>query len=90
VICRSIPGVGIVCSGRSRSFRCQASGCKNPATALCDAELGPLRGTKQRTCSARLCDDHRHRVGPDRDLCPFHAPAKAEPRQGDLFGGGRR
>jgi hypothetical protein len=88
VTCHSVPGVGIVCSGRGRSFRCQVIGCTRPATALCDHELGG--GTKQRTCSARLCDEHRHRAGADRDLCPFHAPAQTAPRQGDLFGGGRR
>jgi hypothetical protein len=38
-----------------------------------------------RTCDMRLCSLHLVRVGPGRDLCPFHARHDGQPRQGDLF-----
>lgn len=53
----------IVCS-RDRS-RCHV--CGKPATSLCDA-------TKRDgyPCDAPMCEEHRHRVGEDTDVCKYH------------------
>jgi len=72
VRCQPIPG-GMICTSR-RNLKCQVKGCGKGAVALCDHLLEPhQRGTKKRSCDARLCADHRVRVGDNRDLCPFHA-----------------
>jgi hypothetical protein len=50
--------------------------CGRMAPYLCDATV-ETRGQKvTRTCDAPMCERHRTNVGPDRDLCPKHAPAK--------------
>lgn len=56
----------IVCT-RGRGWRCER--CSRSSTALCDYVLWPARGGKRATCSARLCDEHRLRLGEDRDYC---------------------
>lgn len=45
--------------------------CPFPAVALCDYPLGGGR-----TCSARICSDHRAAAGA-LDFCPAHAPERA-------------
>lgn len=92
--CIKIPvpgGVAVVCTGGGgRRLKCQVRGCTRGVVALCDHVLDPYaRGTKRRTCDARLCDEHRVRVGANRDLCPFHGEG-AQPRQCELFPQGGR
>lgn len=52
------------------SMRCCAI-----STTLCD---WPLEGGG--TCDAPLCNDHAQEIGPDRHLCPLHAPRQSELR----------
>lgn len=42
--------------------------CPFPTVALCDYPIG-----KGRTCSAKICSEHRTKAGPDLDHCPAHA-----------------
>lgn len=49
--------------------------CIGAVVALCDHRKPGSR----RTCSARLCEQHRTRVGPDLDVCPNHRSAEALP-----------
>lgn len=84
--CRSFKadGVqGILCGGRApRPLRCSQKAivrpararwagaserCLFPAVALCDYPTG-----KGRTCSAKICGDHRTERG-GVDFCPAHA-----------------
>lgn len=72
-----LPGGGgaIVCRGRTRAARCQIRQCRRSGEALCDY---PLEGYQDgRTCDVRVCDLHRTQTGPDTDLCPYHARARA-------------
>ena len=59
-------GSAIIC-GRGRRTYCEHTGCGAPSTKLCD---GP--GTIGGTCDKRMCDEHAHNIGPDRDLCSVH------------------
>lgn len=43
--------------------------CAKLHSKLCDWPMDD-KGTK--TCDKKLCDDHAHNVGPDRDYCPEH------------------
>jgi len=47
--------------------------CLGISSLLCD---WPLEGGG--TCDAPLCPDHATAIGPDRHLCPLHAPRAAE------------
>ncbi len=61
--------VGFICGrGRPPAKRCQW--CGRPAPYLCDGPASPPK----RTCDAPLCETHRTNTGPERDLCPDHAP----------------
>jgi len=42
--------------------------CGRISVALCDEPLRHSAGT----CSAPICERHRTKIGPDRDLCPRH------------------
>ncbi len=66
----NLPGGGsaIVCTPRGKQRRCRW--CMRWHTKLCDAPKG------KGTCDAPMCDDHATPDGPDRDLCPTHAPRK--------------
>ena len=81
----NLPGEGraIVCGPRLRKQPepkpCVS--CGKPSTALCDWRISPDEDAKRRkgqkrrkdpTCDAALCDEHRYRIGPNRDLCPPH------------------
>lgn len=50
--------------GTSTTFRCCAI-----SSFLCD-----YVGFSGQTCDAPLCEQHAHQTGPDRHLCPEHAP----------------
>lgn len=50
----------------------KACRCMAISTILCD---WPVEGG---TCSAPLCEEHAHQVGPDRHLCPIHARLQRE------------
>ena len=55
--------VGFSCSrGRPGCDTCGA-----PSVALCDYPVASGTGG---TCDARMCERHRHRVGPGVDYCP--------------------
>ncbi len=71
--------VAIVCSrGRKPGPPCRTCGSDSPY--LCDF---PLKGRAAgRTCSAPMCEKHRHSLGPNVDYCPTHARMHAE--QGKL------
>lgn len=65
-----ISGVtGIACyRGGKAQPRCGLPGCNFIADYLCDGPGSKPRGRK--TCDMPLCENHRHNVGPERDLCP--------------------
>jgi hypothetical protein len=69
--CRAIPlaaGVVVIaCSRGQRVASCSVPGCGKPHVALCDWPTKPGK-----TCDAKLCEQHRHPVGPDADYCPPH------------------
>jgi hypothetical protein len=54
-------------SGTAGCAPCRQAGRQRAAVALCD---GPRPDHTSRTCDTPLCGEHRHRVGPIRDLCP--------------------
>jgi hypothetical protein len=58
--------VAIVCSRSRKAAKCQF--CQEPHTRLCDYPVAPGK-----TCDAKLCGWHAHRVGPEKDYCPTHA-----------------
>jgi hypothetical protein len=55
--------------GRGGRLEAGPGSCPFPAVALCDYPLG-----KGRTCGAKICGDHRTKIG-DSDHCPAHAGA---------------
>jgi len=63
--------VGIVCTRGGRDTR-PCRWCGNPRVALCDFPILGARGAT--TCSAPMCQEHRHpvRPGADLDYCPDH------------------
>jgi len=59
-------GVMIVCSrGKNSVTPCRQ--CGDFAVALCDWPVG-----SGKTCDVPLCDEHRHPIGENLDLCPVH------------------
>lgn len=50
--------------------------CGRQAPYLCDGPIGSTHGGRVLTCDAPMCERHRTPSGPNRDLCPKHAPAK--------------
>ena len=44
-----------------------------PATLLCDFEIGRTLGGDPITCDANVCVHCAKRVGPDKDFCPKHS-----------------
>ena len=54
--------VGIMCT---RTVRCHV--CGKPHTALCDATKA-----NGKPCDLPMCDDHKHTVGVDTDVCRYH------------------
>lgn len=56
--------------------------CSKDSVALCDEPIGG-RATPGKTCDARMCGEHRARVGPNLDRCPLHRPL--EPHQERLI-----
>lgn len=60
--------VGIACS-RRKNTRCHV--CGKPMTALCDATR-----KDGRPCDNPMCDEHKHTVGPDVDVCEYHNSPK--------------
>jgi len=74
-----------LCGVRARAERCSVSGCKGKVVALCDAP-----GTGRRTCDRRLCEEHRARVGQNRDHCPEHAGQQTLGLEAPLGGAGHK
>lgn len=77
---RRVPGgVAMLCSRgprpRPRVLPCQEAGCAYPHVALCDG-LKAGGGT----CDRRMCGQHRHVIGRDRDLCPSCWETAGRPR----------
>lgn len=62
----NVLGSAIICGGR-KVHRCQVLGCTRTSEALCDWSYG-----RHATCDMRLCSQHRHAVGRNRDYCPNH------------------
>lgn len=57
--------IGITCSrGKARNV-CHV--CGQPMVALCDATR-----KDGNPCDLPLCEEHRHRVGVDTDVCDYH------------------
>ncbi len=72
-------GQPVIMCGRDRVHACGV--CQAPADWLCDWKV------KGGTCDVPMCDEHRHNVGEDRDLCFRHMNAwKVHPAnaQGEL------
>jgi hypothetical protein len=69
--------------GGKRPERKKCAWCDKWSTKLCDYRLSPAaQVTHVKTCDAPMCDEHAHRIGPDRDLCPNH---KDRVEQRELF-----
>lgn len=63
----------IICGRGGRKARARCEFCHATVhELLCDFVI-PSKGTKERTCSRRMCRDCAQHVGEDRDLCPPHA-----------------
>lgn len=56
--------IGVKCSRREQTTCIE---CGGPMVALCDATKKD--GT---SCDAPMCEKHRHKVGPDTDVCKYH------------------
>lgn len=70
--CTPIPG-GVACSRGRRGAPCDEPGCQRAHVALCDFQLeGDKAG---RTCDRKMCREHRHPVGANRDYCTPHFEA---------------
>jgi hypothetical protein len=66
----------IVSARRAAQGVCQVEGCGSIlGVALCDEPVGA-----RRTCDLRLCEEHRVRVGHNRDRCPRHGAGKVMAR----------
>src|SRR5579871_467148 len=66
-------GAFIACRMRSatkRCWPCAKAGRKREALALCDGPRPPASRATTSTCDMPICEEHRTRVGPGRDLCP--------------------
>ena len=65
----------IVCGSRRTRKKCKW--CGAPATKLCDhVTSSPAQIMHRKMCDAPMCDRHAKSIGPEKDLCPFHARAK--------------
>lgn len=64
--CTPYPVNGIICGPRRRMAPCYL--CRKAHTHLCDYPT-----FDEKTCSRKLCGDHRVKGGPGRDYCPAHA-----------------
>lgn len=66
----------IVCGRGPKPKPCASPGCTKPSVALCDWRLHKLVDGKReytgKTCDAPMCEQHRNRVGTDKDLCAPH------------------
>lgn len=83
----AIPGGGHAIVKVANQPRKRCHFCPEWSVALCDG-LDPSH--KSGTCDRRMCEFHRHTVGPNQDLCPdcMKAGKKAVPAavQNGLFG----
>jgi hypothetical protein len=79
----NLPGFGkaFVCRSGHRRKPAPCVVCGKASTALCDWRLTSEQEHRRRpgkkprkdpTCDAALCEEHRYRIGPNRDLCPEH------------------
>lgn len=68
-------GQAWICGGRGRRPTCKVPNCGRPQAALCDFPID--RRGKRGTCDASMCEEHRTKVGPNRDHCPAHAKVKS-------------
>lgn len=59
--------VAIVCGVGRTAKPAPCAHCAKVHTKLCDWPV-----EKDKTCDKKLCDEHAHNVGPDRDYCPEH------------------
>lgn len=96
MICRTVKfpdgHAAIVCSRREKPKRCKE--CGEIAPFLCDYPMsdkpipviGSMTMTTLKTCDRPMCEDHRERVGENRDYCLRHARlAKEKKAQGELL-----
>ena len=81
--CIRVPS-GFICTRGIRRLKCQIDGCSAEHVALCDFPLQGLKAGK--TCDRRMCEGHRAKVGPDRDLCPVHLAFEAGHVAAELCG----
>lgn len=64
--------IAIICGGRrGQPHRPACKCCPRESTKLCDFPV--VRNGRRATCDVPICDDHATSIGPDRDLCPWHA-----------------
>lgn len=61
--------VGIMCYRNKSSQKCHV--CGKPSIALCDATR-----KDGKMCNAPMCEEHRHRVAEDTDVCHYHNKPK--------------
>ena len=68
-----LPGGGIAFMKHSapRVPHCKFCYGSQPATLLCDFEIGETIGGDPITCDAKVCVHCAHRVG-EKDFCPKH------------------
>jgi hypothetical protein len=64
-------GVAIVKHAPTRAPRCKFCYGSQPATQLCDFEIGRTLGGEAITCDAKVCVHCARRVG-EKDFCPKH------------------
>lgn len=66
-------GRAIICSRGGARARAKCEFCRQAVhEVLCDFVI-PSKGSRQKTCSRRVCRKCAQHVGDDRDLCPPHA-----------------
>lgn len=70
----NVIGTAIVCTRGGRNSGGPCSGCKRWANALLLCDFPVLRGDRETTCDRRICRSCARAIGPNRDLCPSHAP----------------
>ena len=66
---RRLPGGGVRLV-RTQEDRRPCRWCGKRCVALCDFPVLRHRGAT--TCSAPMCEEHRHKKGPNIDHCPDH------------------
>jgi hypothetical protein len=62
----------IICGPKPRFPRCKFCHGSQPATQLCDFEIGKTLGGDPLTCDENICVHCARRVG-DKDFCPKHS-----------------